>query len=782
MSIRILLSRIAIVFSLVCVTACGKFDKTLDDNVDPDILSHLFEKKDEKIKVVDVEFATDYKTFTVSTDVEHDVGYHELKDSTKVRVEVKETIEGVGMARFTTPRLKEIKNIEAESVSQLGIKMLVLIDRTLPQSNLDALRSLVLEMKTTFTGDNLYVAFMDSNSVSESMLASDYVLDNYFVKSRSNHVCLYRSILQKSQEMLQRDNCWMDATKLVLLTFSNEKVYQDGSDEPLDPNHFLFQEQLTDRDFELDDTSFVAYYASMNTLQNGDDDYAKNILRIFCTNTGGQYIDNFNWVSFKRDMYRTLNIITPDNEFLFENPDNKVYRGDNKRLMVSFYDIKADTLMASFTASINKGEMFDPIIVNEQPFHHIIIQGIILGIFLIALVYLAIQIIVPFVSYCIFRRRYVVKYTGRGMCFDSKPVGECCYLCKAPFEKGDDIVVKCEHTTHKTCWDENSYHCPEYSDRCKHGSHYYNVHKIHDPRNAPYYLKWLLVAIAASVFSWLIFLMYVHFDYYSNLYPFAHSSVTQPPFLGLSIAFFLTLGLSALALRRRTNIRAALSVTLRAVIAAVGCYLSFMVINLIIFIFNINNYTFLINWIPWTLSGFIIAACTTFATSIRHSRWILLASVLVGFLSMYAWNTLFCFFELDFRLFTLLSFVIYCIGLALAIAVAAPRSERYFLKVQGAVKTMDIALYKWFRNNPDRVVTIGKSVDCSLQLSWDLQGEVAPVQAEIRMRKRSPYLIPIEPGVYMRGKKLRVNKKYRLFHGRTFTIGQTNFTYVEKDR
>ena len=79
MSIRILLSRIAIVFSLVCVTACGRFDKTLDDNVDPDILSHLFEKKDEKIKVVDVEFAPDYKTFTVSTDVEHDVGYHELK-------------------------------------------------------------------------------------------------------------------------------------------------------------------------------------------------------------------------------------------------------------------------------------------------------------------------------------------------------------------------------------------------------------------------------------------------------------------------------------------------------------------------------------------------------------------------------------------------------------------------------------------------------------------------------------------------------------------------------
>lgn len=782
MSTKILLSKIVIACGLLCFAACGQIDKALEDNPDTEIISNLLGKKEEKIKVLDVNFAPDYKTFTVTTNVAHDVGYYELSDSNNVKVEVKESIEGIGMAKFTTPRLKEIRNIEAESISELGIKMLVLIDRTLPQSNLDELRALVAEMRTTFNNDNLYVAFMDSNRVSETMLASDYVLGKHFVKSQSKYVFLYRSMLQKRQEMLQHEDCWQDATRMILLTFSSEKVYHDGSDEPLDPDHFLFQEQLTNSDSNPDDTTFVAYYTSPNHGQNEEDDYAKNVLRIFCINTGGEYIDKFNWVTFKREMYKTLDIHTPDNEFLFENPDNKIYRGDVKRLMVSFYDIKEDTLMGSFTASIHKGEMFDPIIVKGKPFHLIIIQGIILGIFLITLVYLVIQIIIPFISYILFRRKYVVKYTGRGMSFDSKPVEECCYLCKAPFEKGDDIVVKCEHTTHKSCWDENSYHCPEYSDRCKHGSHYYNAHRILDPRNAPYYLKWLLTAIGASVFAWLLFLMYVHFDYYSNLYPFSHSSVTQPPFLGLSIAFFLTIGLSTLALRRRTTFKALLSVSLRTIIASVGCYLSFMLVNLVTFIFNINNYTFLINWIPWTLSGFIIATCTTFATSIRHSRWILLASVLVGFLSMYAWNTLFCFFELDFRLFTLLSFVIYSIGLALAIAVAAPRSERYFLKVQGAVKDMDVALYKWMRNNPDRIVTIGKSVDCSLQLSWDIMSDVAPVQAEIRMKKRIPYLVALEKGVFSHGRAIRPNKKIRLYHGKSFTIGQTTFTYIEKDR
>ena len=95
---------------------------------------------------------------------------------------------------------------------------------------------------------------------------------------------------------------------------------------------------------------------------------------------------------------------------------------------------------------------------------------------------------------------------------------------------------------------------------------------------------------------------------------------------------------------------------------------------------------------------------------------------------------------------------------------------------------MDIALYKWFRNNPDSVVTLGKSVDCSLQLSWDIVSDVAPVQAEIRMQQNNLWLIALEPGVYMQGKPVEPNKRLRLYHGRSFFIGKTTFTYIEKDR
>jgi hypothetical protein len=45
-----------------------------------------------------------------------------------------------------------------------------------------------------------------------------------------------------------------------------------------------------------------------------------------------------------------------------------------------------------------------------------------------------------------------------------------------------------------------------------------------------------------------------------------------------------------------------------------------------------------------------------------------------------------------------------------------------------------------------------------------------------------PYLVALEPGVFVNEKPLEANKKVKLFHGKSFTIGQTMFTFIEKDR
>jgi hypothetical protein len=158
-----------------------------------------------------------------------------------------------------------------------------------------------------------------------------------------------------------------------------------------------------------------------------------------------------------------------------------------------------------------------------------------------------------------------------------------------------------------------------------------------------------------------------------------------------------------------------------------------------------------------------------------------LVAVLVSLVAMNIWSSIYMFTGVDFRVLLLYSFMIYTVGIALSIASAAPHSEHYFLQVQGSVKTMDVALYKWFRTNPNAVVSIGKSVDCSLQLSWDLKGNVAPVHAEIVKKKGIPRLKALEDGVLYQGKPLPVDKYKKLYHGTTFQIGQTLFTYQEKD-
>ena len=111
----------------------------------------------------------------------------------------------------------------------------------------------------------------------------------------------------------------------------------------------------------------------------------------------------------------------------------------------------------------------------------------------------------------------------------------------------------------------------------------------------------------------------------------------------------------------------------------------------------------------------------------------------------------------------------------------APRSEHYFLNVKGAVKEMDVALFKWFMNNPDEVVTIGKSIDCSLQLSWDIKGQVAPVHAELRKISDGVRLTAVEGGVKVGESPLPAGRSIWLYHNTQFSIGDTTFTYVERD-
>ena len=303
-------------------------------------------------------------------------------------------------------------------------------------------------------------------------------------------------------------------------------------------------------------------------------------------------------------------------------------------------------------------------------------------------------------------------------------------------------------------------------------------------------MKWLLMGVLVSVLAWIALSIWTNFTekhILEYLIPVEYlnadkngTHLNQLPSYGLFVAFFLTLGIGLMSVRNK-HFLSLLDIFLKSVVAGLATALLYLLVSLACIGLHLESVSFILNLIPWILSAYLIALIGTAGSRIKLKRHIILIALAASVLSMYLWYSCYIMIGIDFRVLVLFSIMIYAVGITLAIAAAAPKSEHYFLHAQGAVKTMDVAIYKWFRANPNAVVSIGKSVDCSLQLSWDLQSDIAPVHAEITMKKGIPRLTALEEGVTFNGKPLKVDKQVSLYHGTTFRIGKTTFTYEEKD-
>lgn len=777
-------------------SSCDELFPTEDDG------SGFFEeetkKQDEVIVITKTDFSPDYKDFCLTAQIVNDVGPFSLSDTSSVKTKVREVINGVESSSRTRSQLTKIVNVEADIIDSAKIKMLALVDLTLPQELIDIERECIIEAATSFSRNNLYLSFMYGNQLTETFLASDYVLDNYFVHQDYDYKYLYRSMFAKRDEMLGGTGVWADAKEMLLLVLSDGKVYFDDS-QPMDPQHFQFQEQMINTS-KTDENKLLVEYVNMSPTPSVDND--ENILRLFCRSYNGDYWQNFGWRVIRKQIDQMTDVEIIDNKFYFTNPDYKIYRGRIHHLSIDFYSAKTDSLITTTTARIKLGSVYDPIIVNGHSLEYVLAQGCAIGLFLLLIVYLLCQFLIPYIRFRKFLKKYVISYSNPNQSVDGIMAGQFCYLCKAPYVEGEEVVVKCEHTMHRSCWDENKYHCPEYSDHCKSGSHYYNHNNRFDSKNASFYMRWVLAGIIAAILAWVCFTLGVHRavgDIHmwvgSNIFgtdmlqsdvmrTFEESGINvyQLPSFGLTTGFFLTLAMSILTMWHRSFRFKWFWLFVRAVVASIASYLAFQVTAQVLALIGAADYSAFFEWIPWTFTGFIIAYMSTYGTPIRTHKLLIFLAVVLGILSVYLWSALFNRNFYDFRVMMLLSYILFSVGLALCIATRAPRSNHFYLQVSGAVKKMDVALYKWFRGNADGVVTIGRSIDCTLQLSWDTTGVVAPVQAELRCQGDTVRLYAVEDGVYLKNSKpLEVGKSRQLYHGDSFEIGRTTFTYIEKD-
>ncbi len=758
------------------------------------------------LQITSIEFSDDHKVMELSARLLHEVGGRDLTDSTTVVVTPHQHIKRIlnQLGRETQPKIVRVTNASRDVFKKLDIKLLVLVDLSVPQQQVDAERKAVKEIKALFGGQSLFVAFMQDDNVTETYEATDYVIDNYFVHQDPSTIYLYRSVVTKLAEMQDPGTTIGSAHHKAMVILSGGKTY-DG-EQPVDPKHFELQQLLKDKS-QLYQGIIQAYYANFSAGSSDNQDLMaltdnvgdSNILQYFCKSLNGLYQKSFNWQEMEEDILKDYHIDLSNYKITLEQPDHKVFRGDRHILEISFNDKETGDLIAKGQTEFSLGSVYSPLIIGDGPMVEFITIGIVITLIIILIVWSIFQFVEPYIRYRFFERKYVIKYTGSKMSFRGEPVSESCYLCKAPFKEDDEIVVKCKHTMHKECWDDNEYHCPEHGRHCKEGSHYYNSHNLLDQRNPLFYMKWILVAILAGFTAWIVFVSHDHplstsiIEYLQTLFrrnavdvdsfEFDYGSgLNDLPAFGQAVGFLLTLFLSNFTVRQRQWFYRIAEVLFRAVVAGViGSFLCLLGC-LISILLHFDYSTFLTEWIPWALlSGFIMLA-VTFKTRTPIRRSFFIAACLISVFTMFMWafvyyNTLF-----DYRVSLLIGFIVYAVAIALCIAYVTPRSERFFLHVEGAIKEMDIALYKWFKASPTQAVTLGKSVDCSIQLSWDVMGQVSPVHAEIKRHIDSLRLKALEEGVTVdEGKPLPVGKEVWLYHGKSFTIGNTKFTYIEKD-
>ena len=757
------------------------------------------------IKISNLEFTENHKYLTVSGKLASDIGAYDLTDSTKVgyTASLNAGLLSDVITDKSVPVLKEIKNIGKDEVAKLGLNLLVLVDLSLSQEIIDEERVAVKEMKTLFDRKNLFVAFMSGSNVSESYEATDYVLDNYFKRSSDSYTYLYRSMKVKMNEMVDSSSVFKNARYKSLVVLSGGLTYVD--DIPVDPQHFELQKELTNM-IKQPEYKFPIYYANYSDSLAVMTDDESNVAQYLCQDSHGLYQSKFKWHTIASNMMSGFNIDYNDYRMVFELPSKKVFRGNRHHLNILFYD--KNTLVKGQPKPIVSGEMifylgsmFDPVIVDGDSTFEVVLQGLLLVSVIALILYAIFQLLIPYIRYKLFKRNYVITYEGKQMSFKGELLSESCYLCKAPFVEGDEVVVKCKHTMHKECWDENDYHCPEYGRHCPNGSHYYNSNNLWDFYNASFYMKWILIAVLAGFVAWVMFTIRTHYfseqiirdivisvndlepgspatEHYFEEYG---SHLLNLPGLGLDTSFWLTFFLCIITVSRRQWFYRYQEIFLRAVVAGLLGYICFLLASVISIVLRVDNNTIILDCIPWALMSWIIMLAVTIFTKIKIRKWFFLVAMAVGLVSMYIWVFFYSDSMMDYRVALLLSYIIYSVGIALCIARLAPKSERYFLHVEGAIKEMDIALYKWLRVSSTHIVTIGKSVDCNIQLSWDVNGTVAPLQAEIRQYRGSLRLCAIEEGVFIGDKPLPVGKEEWLYHGKRFTIGNTTFTYIEKD-
>lgn len=734
-----------------------------------------------------ITFDEGYKTFAIEGSLTNDSLWYDLCDSAHTTLSVYSCTDYFDtIPADVTGEIKEVRNISKEQFLSMGMQAMVIVDRTMEQPLVDNARNAVMQLSRFLRTEDIYVSFLDSKgALSTTEALSPDIFSQDFVSSSidGKDKYLYRAIYRKLEEATQPGNVFTGDNHF-LLVITDGIVWDE--DKPYDPDHFIWQQNLLNLTNLTLDKCPIFY--TLMTDEFGMPLDVNNTMKSVCERTQGACYDISNPDAIHQAICEAHFLPHIDYRFLLEFPDDRMLCGEHINLYIDAIQ-DGETRMHSFI-DYQKGSWFLPIIVNGMSTKDMLIKCIIIGALLILIVYLILQLLVPYIQNKLFERKYMAEYTGPNMSVAGRQVPEVCYFCKTPFQPGDKIVASCEHAMHQECWEENGCKCPEHGITCKEDVHYANPKTRFARTNAPYYMSWVLVALLANIVRTVLKLVVSGEFQQSVLHSLANVFMTEEMAAqttefcyrnshNTGVLAMCIVAAIAYKCRRHVPVKKqVLEIALRSFVAYLAGYMIIFLDNTVCTLFDIQYYQELIGVTSYLLVLASVYAIISFRSPIRLNMNKLMA---VGVLVLAVGYFIAHNFYFDQRELYFYVFGAVYVAIALSVAFDTRRTWHCFLRVEGTMKKIEVAMFKWFVARTGVSVTLGRSVDCSIQITWDAKNKIAPVQAEIREHHGILCLFPTEEGVMdHHGASLPAEKPYKLYHGTRFKIGDLIFTYLEK--
>lgn len=404
---------------------------------------------DEKcISVSNIWFDPSYKSFSVDIEIQQKGSIRFLEDNPQLTIKSSEWVKKWDQHKNIQPELNKIENILTKRISNLNMDVLAVVDLTLSSERIQMQKEWIKKLRSIISEQNLYIAFIQGDTTTESLLATDYVLDNYFKPKHSGNKLLYRTILSKLEEMSgqqqtyfpkERQNTdWLALAHRIkaLFIFSDGIVYNEN--KPIDKAHYDLQKRLVQVDSLFPDIPIFYLNFPIEENENTRDLTANNdsrsILELMCKVSNGTYVNTVEEEKLLSDYLAKFNMKYANYRLTFTNPDNKIYRGNIRRLQIDCCD--GDSILMTGHLNYSLGSIYRPIIVNGPSSLQIVLKGCLLSVAIMLGLYLIFQFIIPYISYLIFKKKYVIRYKGENMIHNGQLIEQSCYFCKAPLKGG----------------------------------------------------------------------------------------------------------------------------------------------------------------------------------------------------------------------------------------------------------------------------------------------------------------------------------------------------------